>query len=74
MSGLESFDVMELVGTVLYAFLGLGLFIACWWVIERITPFSLRREIEQDQNMAIAVLIGALFISLAIIIAAVIIS
>jgi len=43
-------------------------------VVDWLTPFPTMKEIEQDQNMALAVLIGMLFISIAIIIAAVIVS
>ncbi|MGR3802475.1 DUF350 domain-containing protein [Marinibacterium profundimaris] len=64
----------EVVGTIFYTFLGLGLLVACWLLIERITPLSLRKELEEDQNTAIAIVIGSLFVSLAIIIAAVILS
>lgn len=64
----------ELVSTVVYTFLGLGLFVLSWIVIEWLSPFSLRREIEEDQNLAIAVLMGSVFLSLAILIAAVITS
>ena len=62
----------ELVSTVVYTMIGVGLFIICWIVIEWLTPFSLRREIEEEQNMAIAILMAAIFLSIAILIAAVI--
>lgn len=67
-------EVAEVVSTIFYTGLGLGLFILCWMVIEWLTPFSLRKEIEAEQNLAIAILMGAVFISLAILIAAVILS
>lgn len=71
---LAAIQLSDILGTIFYTFLGFGLLVACWWIVERVTPFSLRKEIEEDQNMAIAVLIAALFLSLAIIIAAVILS
>ena len=67
--GIES---VELFGTIFYTFLGLGLMGACWWVIDRFTHFSIVKEIGEQQNMALAILVGALFIALAIIISAVI--
>ena len=67
-------QLAELIGTIIYSFVGLGLMILFWMIIEWITPFSLRREIEDEHNMAIAVLMGAIFIALAILIAAVILS
>ena len=71
---LENILVAEIIGTIFYTFMGLGLLVVCWMFIEWISPFSLRREIEEDQNLAIAVLIGCLFLSMSIIIAAVILS
>ncbi|MEM6971592.1 MAG: DUF350 domain-containing protein [Pseudomonadota bacterium] len=67
-------DIAEIISTVVYTALGLGLFVASWFIIEALTPFSLRSEVEEEQNLAIAVLIGAVFISIAILIAAVILS
>jgi uncharacterized membrane protein YjfL (UPF0719 family) len=64
----------EIVSTVVYTLLGLGLFVFSWFIIEWLSPFSLRREIEEDQNLAIAVLMAAVFISIAIVIGAVILS
>ena len=64
----------EIVSTIFYTFLGLVLLVLCWVIIERITPLSLRKELEEDQNTAIAIVIGSVFLSLAIIIAAVILS
>lgn len=68
----ETIRLAEVVSTVFYSFLGLVLFILCWLVIQALTPFSLRKEIEEDHNTAIAVLIGAVFIALALMISSVI--
>ena len=64
--------VSELVATVVYSVLGMGLFVAGYLLVELLTPFSLRKELEEDQNVAVGVLLGALAIAVAIIIAAVI--
>ncbi len=70
----ETIVLAEVVATIFYTLLGLVLLGICWKLIEWLSPFSLRREIEEDQNLAIAVLIGSLFISIAILISAVILS
>lgn len=49
---------------------GLAFFAAAYYVIEKVTPFSVRKEIEEDQNTALAILIGAVILGIAIIIAA----
>ncbi len=64
-------QLAEVVSTIFYTALGVGLMGICWLIITRLAPFSVIREIEHDQNVALAVLIGAVFLSLAIIIAAV---
>lgn len=64
----------DVIGTIFYTILGLVLLGISWKVIEFLTPFSLRKEIEEDQNIAIAVLIGSLFIAVAILISSVILS
>ena len=69
-----SVALAELIGTVVYTFVGVGLMGLFWWMITRFSPFPVVREIEHDQNVALAVLIGAVFIALSIIIAAVILS
>ena len=71
---LDAINMAEVVATIFYVILGLVLLGLSWKAIEFFTPFSLRKEIEEDQNMAIAVLIGSLFISVSILIGAVILS
>lgn len=56
--------------TLGYTVFGLVIFGIAFWLIVQITPFSIRKEIEEDQNTAMAILIGAVMLGLAIIIAA----
>jgi uncharacterized membrane protein YjfL (UPF0719 family) len=53
-----------------YSLIGLALFGLCFWIISVITPFSIRKEIEEDQNTALAIVIGAVILGLSLIIAA----
>jgi putative membrane protein len=64
----------DIVSTIVFTTLGVGLMAVCWWILTKISPFPVLHEIEHDQNVALAVLIGSVFLSLAIIIAAVILS
>jgi uncharacterized membrane protein YjfL (UPF0719 family) len=72
MAAFENIVLAEIVGTLFYTFFGLFLLLASWWIIEAVTPFSLRRELEEEKNVAVAIVMGLLFVSLAIIIAGVI--
>lgn len=56
--------------TIIYTVLGLVFFALSFWIIAKITPFSVRKEIEEDQNVALAVVIASVFIGIALIIAA----
>ncbi|HYO98458.1 MAG TPA: DUF350 domain-containing protein [Polyangiaceae bacterium] len=59
-----------LVASIVYCVLGILLFALCFWILHALSPFSIRKEIEEDQNTALAVLMGSLIIGLSIIIAA----
>ncbi len=63
-------DVNMLVSTVVYAAVGVLLMGVCFKLVTIVTPFSVRKEIEEDQNTAFAVLVGSMFLGIAIIIAA----
>lgn len=54
--------------TLIFVLIGLIVFAVSFFVIEKITPFSIRKEIEEDQNIALAILIGSMIIGIALII------
>jgi putative membrane protein len=56
--------------TMGYAALGLLAFGLAFLVVVKVTPFSLRKEIEEDHNVALAVVLGAVILGVAIIVAA----
>jgi putative membrane protein len=62
--------VQNAVAAVLFAIIGVVLFIVAFMVFDKLTPGSLWKELIEDQNTAIGVLMGAVAIALAIIIAA----
>lgn len=53
-----------------YAIVGILAFGIATFVLTRILPFSIRKEIEEDQNVALGVILGAVYLGLAIIVAA----
>ena len=55
--------------TLAYTIFGLVMFAIAFWIIVKATPFSIRKEVEEDQNIALAILIGSVMLGLAIIIA-----
>jgi uncharacterized membrane protein YjfL (UPF0719 family) len=62
--------VEGLISTIVYAVIGMLLFALSIWLMERLAPFSIRKELEEDQNTALAVLMGSIVLGIAIIFAA----
>ena len=59
-----------LVTTIVFVVLGLIVFALAFVIITLATPFSVRKEIEDDQNIALAIVIGSVILGSALIIAA----
>lgn len=60
----------QLLPAASFALLGMLLFGLAWFIVVKVSPFSIRKEIEEDQNTALGIILGALLIGIAIIIAA----
>jgi len=65
-------ELAGVIGTIFYAFLGLVLMMCCYVIIDKVTPFSLHEELAGKANVAVAIVMGSVMISLAILIANVI--
>ncbi len=63
----------EVVSTVVYVLLGLVLFVVCYRLFELMTPFSLAKELVEDENAALGTLMAGVAIGLSIIVAAAIV-
>jgi len=59
-----------LVTTLIFVVIGLVFFGLAFLILTFVTPFSIRKEIEDDQNTALGIVIGSMLIGIAIIIAA----
>lgn len=59
-----------LISSMIFSLIGIVMFAVSFLIIRLVTPFSLRKEIEEDHNVALAVLIGSVILGLSIIIAA----
>jgi putative membrane protein len=56
--------------TVAFTVLGLVMFAVAYKVLGWILPFSIRKELEEDQNTAVGIVLGCMMLGLSIIIAA----
>jgi putative membrane protein len=60
----------NVVSAVVFAVLGITVFLLTFVVVDRLTPYTLWREIIDEHNTALAVLIGAVALGMSLIIAA----
>lgn len=62
--------LMHVVAAVVFASVGIVVFGFGFWAVTKILPFSMRKELEEDHNTAVAIIAGAMLIGISIIIAA----
>lgn len=58
------------VWTLVYSFLGIFIMLVAFFIVEKITKFSIKKELIEDENVALWIMFGCFFIAVAIIIAA----
>jgi putative membrane protein len=58
------------VSSAVFAGIGLVVFAVAFWIMTKISPFSVKKEIEEDQNVALAVIMAGVLIGISLIIAA----
>ena len=62
--------VQNVEAALIFAVIGITVFVMAFVIIDRLTPYQLWKEIVEEKNMALAVLVGAMSIGICIIIAA----
>jgi uncharacterized membrane protein YjfL (UPF0719 family) len=67
---MDSIMLSNVVAAIVFAAIGILIFAIAFVVIDRLTPFTLWKEIIEEHNTALALLIGFVALSLSIIIAA----
>ncbi len=60
----------NVVAALVFAFIGIFIFIIAFIVMDKLTPYHLWKEIVQEHNIALAILVGAMSLGICIIIAA----
>ena len=59
---------LTMLSVVIYSIIGMVVFAVAFYIMTKVAPFPIRKEIEDDQNIALAIIMGSVFIALAIII------
>ncbi|MCA9522415.1 MAG: DUF350 domain-containing protein [Myxococcales bacterium] len=58
----------QVLSSAIYSVIGIAMFLLAYWLLDKVTPFSVHREISEDQNTALGIIIGSIMIAIAIII------
>lgn len=68
---MTGYDLLSHLKTAaIFSLLGVVLFGIVFGLIVKIAPFSIRKELEEDQNTALGIVLGCLILGIAIIVAA----
>ena len=70
MMGIEWLKPGIFVGSALFALLGVAVFWLCFVIIDKFTPYKLWHEIVEKQNLALAIVVGAMCIAIGLIVSA----
>jgi uncharacterized membrane protein YjfL (UPF0719 family) len=62
--------LQSLLSTSCFVALGIVMFGLVFWIITKVAPFSIKKEIAEDQNTALAILIASVIIGISLIISA----
>jgi putative membrane protein len=55
--------------SLVFSAIAMAMFAVAMWIVSKVLPFSLRKEIEEDQNTSLGIVLGAIIIGLSIILA-----
>lgn len=70
MMGIEWMKPGVIVGSVLFALIGVAIFWICFVIVDKLTPYHLWDELVEKQNVALAIVVGAMCIAIGMIVAA----
>jgi len=63
------FNIKYIFASVVYSFIGIAILMISFWIIEKITPENLWKEILVNKNNALAIMAAGFMLAIAIIIA-----
>ena len=70
MMGIEWLRPGIIVGSILFALIGVAVFWITFVIIDKITPYDLWAEIVEKKNVALAIVVGSMCIAIGLIVAA----
>ncbi|SKB03750.1 protein of unknown function [Prosthecobacter debontii] len=63
-------DFTILLNSMIYAVLGIVIFIAGFIIVDKLTPYDLWKQLVEEKNLALAIVVGAAALGICLIIAA----
>ncbi|MDM0111773.1 DUF350 domain-containing protein [Variovorax sp. J22R133] len=68
--GIEWLKPSVVLGSLVYALIGVAVFWICFVVLDKLTPYNLWNEIVEKQNVALGLVVAAMCLGISIIVAA----
>jgi len=63
-------DTAILLNSLIYALLGVVIFVTSFIIVDKLTPYDLWKQLVEEKNTALAIVVGAAALGICIIIAA----
>lgn len=63
-----NFNFGILVNSLVYSVIGVAIFWLAFILLDKITPYDLWKELVEEKNVALAIVVGAMSIAIAIIV------
>jgi uncharacterized membrane protein YjfL (UPF0719 family) len=70
MAGIEWLKPGVFFGSMLYALIGVLVFLICFVIVDKLTPYQLWQQIVGEKNVALAIVVGSIAIAIGLIVAA----
>jgi len=70
MAGIEWLKPGVFFGSMLYALIGVLVFLICFVIVDKLTPYQLWNQIIEEKNVALAIVVGSIAIAIGLIVAA----
>lgn len=66
---MQEFHPGFILNALIYSVMGIVIFVVAFAIVDKLTPYALWKEIVEEKNLALAVMVGAMSIGVCMIIA-----
>ena len=70
MMGIEWMKPGVIVGSIMFALIGVAIFLVCFVIVDKLTPYHLWDQIVEKKNVALAIVVGSMCIAIGMIVSA----